>query len=355
MPEIKIKQALFIKTKNIGDSIILTSAISALPKSYRYVDIVCLPESEAIFNMHPRVRHVFVIPRHMKGVKKVSAYLKFFKQISANSYDLLAHFSNDWRGALVQRLFPAKLSVGRKTHRRGQFWHQSFDVLTECLDDVRPIAEQDVDLLRATNLFKSQKAPPYLVKPSLKQKSKVGNWLIKQSVVRNKKLVVIHAPSRWKFKELPIATWAYVIDQLKKNKHEVILCGSKDDFLSNQAIAASCTMKPIITKNFSLEETAALYSMAHLVLTIDSMSTHLASATQTPVISIFGPSNEKNWGPWGVKYRVIALTTRDSPTFSCRPCGQDGCEGTKVSQCLVQMQPAMIVKEAFNMLRHIKH
>jgi heptosyltransferase-3 len=327
MPEIKIKQALFIKTKNIGDSIILTSAISALPKSYRYVDIVCLPESEAIFNMHPRVRHVFVIPRHMKGVKKVSAYLKFFKQISANSYDLLAHFSNDWRGALVQRLFPAKLSVGRKTHRRGQFWHQSFDVLTECLDDVRPIAEQDVDLLRATNLFKSQKAPPYLVKPSLKQKSKVGNWLIKQSVVR--------------------------IDQLKKNKHEVILCGSKDDFLSNQAIAASCTMKPIITKNFSLEETAALYSMAHLVLTIDSMSTHLASATQTPVISIFGPSNEKNWGPWGVKYRVIALTTRDSPTFSCRPCGQDGCEGTKVSQCLVQMQPAMIVKEAFNMLRHI--
>lgn len=355
MREIKIKQALFLKTKNIGDSIILTSAISALPESYRYVDIVCLPESEAIFNMHPRVRDVFVIPRHVKGFKKVFAYLRLYKKISSHSYDLLAQFSNDWRGAILQRLFPAKLSVGRKTHRRGQFWHQSFDILTECLDDVRPIAEQDVDLLRATNLFQSKKAPPYLVNPSLKHKLKVKNWLSTQSIELNKKLVVVHAHSRWKFKELPIASWAYVIDELKKNSCEVVLCGSKEDFISNQAIAASCTKKPLITKNFSLENTAALYSMAHLVLTIDSMSTHLASATQTPVISIFGPSNEKNWGPWGVKYRVIALTTNDSPVFKCRPCGQEGCDGSKVSQCLVQMQPAMIVKEAFNMLHHIKH
>jgi heptosyltransferase-3 len=346
---------LFLKTKNIGDSIILTSAISALPKDYRYIDIVCLPESESIFNMHPRVRHVFVIPRHLKGISKVLAYIGFYKKIASQSYDFLAHFSNDWRGALIQRLFPAKLSVGRKTHRRGQFWHQSFDVLTESLDDVRPIAEQDVDLLRATNLFKSQKAPPYLIKPSFKKKSKIKTWLSKQSIVSNKKLVIIHAPSRWKFKELPIATWAYVIDELKKDKYEVILCGSKEDLLTNQAIHKACSMKPIITKNFSLEDTAALYSMAHLVLAIDSMSTHLASATQTPVISIFGPSNEKNWGPWGVKNRVIALTSKVSSTFACRPCGQDGCDGSKVSQCLVQMKPTMIVKEALSMLRQMKH
>ena len=346
---------MFLKTKNIGDSIILTSAISALPKDYQYVDVVCLPESEPIFKMHLRVRHVFVIPRHLKGLSKIMAYIRFYKAIASQSYDFLAHFSNDWRGAFIQRLFPAKLSVARKTHRRGPFWHQSFDILTESLDDVRPIAEQDVDLLRASHLFHSQKAPPYLIKPSFTQKSKIKTWLSKQSISFKQKLVVVHAPSRWKFKELPIATWAYVIDELKKNKYEVILCGSKEDLLTNEAIHKSCNMKPIVTKNFSLEDTAALYSIAHLVLAIDSMSTHLASATQTPVISIFGPSNEKNWGPWGVKHRVIALTSKDSPTFSCRPCGQDGCEGSKVSQCLVQMKPSMITHEALRMLRQMKH
>ena len=341
---------MFLKTKNIGDSIILTSAISALPKDYQYIDIVCLPESEPIFKMHPRVRHVFVIPRHLKGFSKVMAYIKFYQEITSYSYDLLAHFSNDWRGALLQRIFPARLSVARKTHRRGQFWHQSFDILTESLDDIRPIAEQDVDLLRAVGLYGNVKAPSYLVKASINQKSKIKNWLSKHSVVLNKKLVVIHAPSRWKFKELPIATWVNVIDKLKEKKFEVVLCGSKEDLLTNQAIYALCKMKPIITNNFSLEDTAALYSLAHLVLTIDSMSTHLASATQTPVISIFGPSNEKNWGPWGGKHRVIALTSQDAPTFACRPCGQDGCEGSKISQCLVQMNPSMIIHEALKML-----
>ena len=328
----------------------MTSAISALPKSYRYVDIVCLPESAPIFRMQPRVRHVFVIPRDLNGLAKVIAYINLYKQIAKNSYDLLAHFSNDWRGAILQRLFPAKLSVARKTHRRGQFWHQSFDVLSEGLDDLRLIVEQDVDLLRVANLFKSIKAPPYLVKPSLKQKSKIKVWLSQKSIQPNKNLVVIHAPSRWKFKELPIATWANVIDTLKQKKFEVVLCGSRDDLVTNESIYESCRMKPVITKNFSLEDTAALYSLAHLVLTIDSMSTHLACATQTPVISVFGPSNEKNWGPWGGKHRVIALTSQDAPTFACRPCGQDGCEGSKISQCLVQMNPSMIIHEALKML-----
>ncbi len=329
----------------------MTSAISALPKSYSYVDIVCLPESEAIFKMHPRVRHVFVIPRHLIGLTKIMAYFSFYKKILSNSYDLLAHFSNDWRGALIQRLSPAKLSVGRKTHRRGQFWHQSFDALTESLDDIRPIVEQDVDLLRAANLFTSKKAPPYLVKPSLKQVSKIKTWLFRHAISAKKKLVIIHAPSRWKFKELPIATWVKVIDALKEKNFEVVLCGSKSDFLTNQTIYASCMRKPVITENFSLMDTASLYSLAHLVLTIDSMSTHLASATKTPVISIFGPSNEKNWGPWGGKHRVIALTSQDTPVFECRPCGRDGCDGSKISQCLIQMDPDRIINEALKMLR----
>jgi len=329
----------------------LTSAISALPKSYRYVDIVCLPESEAIFKMHPRVRHVFVIPRHLKGFAKAMAYFHFFKKIIFNTYDLLAHFSNDWRGALLARFSKAALSVGRKTHRRGLFWHNSFDVLTESLDDIRPIAEQDVDLLRAVNLYKKKIAPSYLVNPSLKHKTKIKSWLSQESISLKKKLVVIHAPSRWKFKELPALTWVHVIDTLKAKKFEVVLCGSKDDLPTNQTIYELCKLKPVMTKHFSLSDTAALYSMAHLVLTIDSMSTHLASATNTPVISVFGPSNEKNWGPWRGKHRVIALTSQESPTFTCRPCGQDGCDGSKVSQCLVQMKPSKIIDQALAMLR----
>jgi len=292
--------------------------------------------------MNPRVRDVFVIPRHLKGLQKCSSYYRIFKKLISNHYDFLAQFSVDWRGALLARLLNVDLSVAREASRRGSFWHQSFDLIAPFKDN-RPIAEQDVDLLRVAKLYKEKEAPSYQLSSPKKNQLKVKQWLQAQHISKNK-LIVIHASSRWKFKEIPIETWANIIEGLKSKKINVVLDGSKEDQQTNQAIAHLCLLKPNIANNFSIEDTTALYEMADLVVTIDSMSTHLASATQTPVISIFGPTNDLNWRPWKVKYQVITLSKADDPMLACRPCGMYGCEGNKVSQCLVQMKPEMILK-----------
>jgi len=347
----RAKQALFLKTKNIGDAIILTASIAALPVTYRFVDIVCLPHSEAIFKMNKRVRHVFVIPRDTKGLTKISAYINIFRQLFKERYDLLAHFSIDWRGAILARILNVGLSVSRKTDRRGSFWHQSFDFLAPMLDSQRPIAEQDVDLLRSANLYKKSVAPAYDLNISVPQQNKVNAWLKSNAIDLKTKLVVIHASSRWKFKEIPMASWARIIDELISKKINVVISGSNEDFETNQLIFNACHSKPLLTKNFTLTDTAALYERADLVLTIDSMSTHLASAVKTPVISIFGPTNEKIWGPWKGKNKVIGLTSLDAEMFACRPCGQEGCEGSRISQCLVQLDPKVVSNQALLMLR----
>jgi heptosyltransferase-3 len=347
----RAKQALFLKTKNIGDAIILTASIAALPLSYRFVDVVCLPHSEAIFKMNKRVRNVFVIPRDKKGLNKIFSYFNLFKRLFNERYDLLAHFSLDWRGALLARLLNVDISVSRQTDRRGSFWHKSFDFLAPKLDTERPMAEQDVDLLRSVNLYKKTSAPPYELNIRAPQKSKVDGWLKEHDIHLTNKLVVIHASSRWKFKEIPFATWAKIIDELKFKKINVVISGSKDDLETNVQIVNLCHSKPVLSKDFSLLDTAALYERADLVLTIDSMSTHLASAVKTPVISIFGPTNEKIWGPWKGKNKVIGLTSFDAEMFACRPCGQAGCEGSRISQCLVQLDPKMVMSQALLMLK----
>ena len=301
--------------------------------------------------MNKRVRHVFVIPRDKKGLKKISAYFSLFKGLFNEHYDLLAHFSVDWRGALLARLLDNDISVSRQTDRRGSFWHQSFDFLAPKLDLERPMAEQDVDLLRVANLYNKSPAPSYELSISTSQKNKVNHWLKKNDMNLKSKLIVIHASSRWKFKEIPITTWAKIIDDLISKKINVIISGSKDDLKTNKLIFDLCKSKPLLTKDFSLEDSGALYGRADLVLTIDSMSTHLASAVKTPVISIFGPTQEKNWGPWKGKYKVIALSSKDDEMFACRPCGQDGCEGSKISQCLVQLDPMRVINQALLMLR----
>jgi heptosyltransferase-3 len=59
---------------------------------------------------------------------------------------------------------------------------------------------------------------------------------------------------------------------------------------------------------------------------------HIAAAMQTPVVALFGPSGELEWGPWRVPHRIVA-----SSEHPCRPCGNDGCGGGKVSECLTRL------------------
>ena len=97
------KTALFFKTKHLGDSVILTSAIAALPQDF-VVDVLCFKESAAIFAMNSRVRHVLVVPRHLKGFARWREYWRLLTITRNQQYDVLAQFSDDWRGAFLARL-----------------------------------------------------------------------------------------------------------------------------------------------------------------------------------------------------------------------------------------------------------
>jgi heptosyltransferase-3 len=71
---------------------------------------------------------------------------------------------------------------------------------------------------------------------------------------------------------------------------------------------------------------------------------HIAAAMQTPVVALFGPSGELEWGPWAVPHRIIA-----SSKHPCRPCGIDGCGGGKISECLTTLP----VERAWNALSEL--
>jgi heptosyltransferase-3 len=88
----------------------------------------------------------------------------------------------------------------------------------------------------------------------------------------------------------------------------------------------------------TLKELSALISLSRALLCVDSVPLHIASATKTPVVALFGPTSELNWGPWmHPKARVV------TNNFSCRPCFQDGCGGSKMSDCLFSIPPKKIL------------
>ena len=65
---------------------------------------------------------------------------------------------------------------------------------------------------------------------------------------------------------------------------------------------------------------------------------------RVPVIAVHGPTNPVKWGPWGDGHIVI------SSPFLCRPCGQDGCLGSKRSDCLEAISPGEVLAAAETLL-----
>ncbi len=132
------------------------------------------------------------------------------------------------------------------------------------------------------------------------------------------KTVVIHAGSggysrarRWGPER-----FAAVADQLVNERDvRVVLVGGHGD--DTEAVKAALAVDAVdVSHQTTLPELARVIADADLFIGADSGVTHIAAATGTPVIAVFGPSNHEAWGPWTPESQSIIV--RSAPL--CSPC-----------------------------------
>jgi heptosyltransferase-3 len=303
--------------------------------------------------MHPRVRNIYSTPRDRKGIAKWSAYFKLWGKIKRNDYAAVVQFSNDWRGALLARFFKGAFSIARSHVKRGQFWENSFSKVIRDANTHSTAVEIDSALLKESHLKENESPAPYSLKPTEYSKKKTIAKLKKSGLSLDEKIVFFHTQSRWSFKEIPNKTSSEVIDSLIKKNYQVILSGSKDDYKKNLEISSLCTYKPVLLNSTSLIETTIAMEMSDYVVSVDSMTIHMASALKKPVIAIFGPTDDKVWRPNKTKFEIVALDKNYSPKFKCRPCLNAGCEGSKVSECLTEMPSKFITEKTLQFIKKV--
>ena len=342
---------LLIKTKNIGDSIILTSAINDLPKNIKNIDVICLVESKDIFEMNPRVRHIYCIPRNLQGFSKWIAYFRLWSEIKQNDYAVVIQFSNDWRGALLARFFKGAFSIARSHIKRGQFWKNSFSRVIPNESINSTAVQIDSELLNVSHLKDNESPAPYFLRPNDHARIKTIAKLKKSGLSPDQKIIFFHAQSRWSFKEIPVKTSSEVVDSLIKKNYQIILSGSKSDYKKNMEIYNQCKYKPLVLNSSSLQETTCAMEISDFVLSVDSMTLHMASALKKPTIAIFGPTDDKVWRPYKTKFEILALDKNYSSKFRCRPCLNAGCEGSKVSECLTEMPSKLITEKTLKFIK----
>ena len=97
-----------------------------------------------------------------------------------------------------------------------------------------------------------------------------------------------------------LSKFTSLINKLNKEFNtSFYLTGSKADEEEINFLIKEVDFKIGLFINRSISEVAALISKSNLFITNDTGIMHVAGATNTPQISVFGPTNPFNWAPFG--------------------------------------------------------
>jgi len=347
-----LKRALVVKLRHHGD-VLLASPVLATLKGANpglEIDALVYDDTAPMLAGHPALSQLHCVGRRWRNAgaaRRLGAEWELFWQLRRRRFDLIVHLCEHPRGAWLARYLGACWSVAPAMPGRSAFWERSFTHLYPLpKNGRRHQVELNLDALRRIGLQPSQEDRRTLAVAGSDADRSVARLLSAQGLA-GRGFVHLHPASRWKFKCWPAEKCAALVDRLTAAGERIVITAAADP--AERALVEDIlkrTRAPVLNLagRLSIKELVALIAQAKLCVCVDSMPMHVASAVGTPVVALFGPSGDIEWGPWRVKSEVV---TSNHP---CRPCGNDGCGGGKVSECLTTLDVDRVFAAAARLL-----
>jgi heptosyltransferase-3 len=335
-------RALVVKLRHHGDVLLAAPVLSVLKAHAPAIEIDALvyDDTAPMLAGHPALSKLHTIGRRWRSLgvlERLRHERALFSALRARRYDLLVHLSEQPRGAWLARTLGVRYAVGPVDRGRGGWWHGSFTHLYPLVRN-RHQVEVNLDALRRIGVQPGLGEREVVFVPGDAAEARVRDLVVEP-------FVHMHPASRWHFKCWPADRNAALADKLAAEGHRVVFTSAPDETGFIDEILAKMQSQPVnLAGKLSLKELGALAARAKLFIGVDSMPMHLAAAMGVPTVALFGPSSEVVWGPWNVEQRVVTTT------HSCRPCGVDGCGGSKVSECLTLLGVEPVLAAAQELL-----
>jgi lipopolysaccharide heptosyltransferase III len=336
----KISRVLVIHLRQYGDVLLTSPMFSALKKHAPHIetDALVYNHTAEMLTFHPAIAQVHRLHRRkeLSFASRLGAELHLLRELRARRYDILInvglHPSAVWLNWFLRPRYHVAPQKGGPYDRlwSGNFTH----IFNHTPNGRRHQVELNLDALRQFGVFPGEEDRRLVLVPGEQAEASVRNRMAAVGLSPGG-FVVVHSPSNWAFKCLPPERTARFIEQLVKDGERVVLTAApaESDLALVRAIRKTCNVDTIdFSGQLSMKELAALIGQAKLVVAVDSAPCHIAAAMQTPVVAIFGPTNEYRWGPWRTRHRVVR-----SNTHPCQPCNNAGCGGSGVSDCLLTL------------------
>jgi len=190
--------------------------------------------------------------------------------------------------------------------------------LTETIDlQHEHVVQQNLRLAEALT-GNTPTNPTYTFPLTESDQAYVRGYLAEWNIAPDRDIFCIHPGAGTKVKQWPPEKWAKVADILSEQLHaEAVFTGSDHELPLIREITDKMEHPAaIMAGDTEVSQLAALYSRAQVVLGPDSGPLHVAAAAGSPTVTLYGPADPVEFGPWGDPKRHITLAT----DIRCRPC-----------------------------------
>ncbi|HXS51832.1 MAG TPA: putative lipopolysaccharide heptosyltransferase III [Usitatibacter sp.] len=343
-----LRRALVVKLRHHGDVLLSSPVFQVLARRapQAEIDALVYDDTRDMLTGHPAIARIHGIDRSWKRqgwVEQARQESRLLSTLRERRYQLIVHLTDHWRGVWLAQALRPRWAVAPA--RDNALWRWSFTHQYKLPRATpRHTVETNLDALRRIGLYPEEEEKRLVMVPGDAAQARVDS-LLAAAGLAPRAFVHVHVTSRWLFKTWTEAQSAELLRRLARDGHGIVAtCApdAREKAILARTLAEAAVPVVDLSGQLTLREMAALTGRARLFFGVDSAPMHIAAAMGTPVVALFGPSGEKEWGPWRVKHRVVA-----SDQYPCRPCGNDGCGGGKVSECLTRM-PVERVHAAIN-------
>ena len=331
-----------------------TPLLGALKRAYPQARVSYLVEADAapVVRHNPHLDDVIVAPR-TRGLRRIADDVALARRLRRARFDLALDLHGGPRAAWLTWASGARERIGYDIQGRRWLYTRT----AHRAPDLRPrhSVQNQWDLLEAIPGWPGGAADPErdAVEMPLDAgaDARMAARLAMAGVERDDELVMLHVSAGNPFRRWPEVFFADTAAALaSRPRRRLVLSSGPSDREAAARIAAAARERIgtaggriIDLGEFDLQELRALIGRSGVFVGGDTGPLHMAAATRTPVVGIYGPTLPARSAPW--RPRAIPTFSIELADLPCRPCDQRTCAPGDF-RCLTTLEPAAVIAAA---------
>ena len=157
---------------------------------------------------------------------------------------------------------------------------------------------------------------------------------------------VIHPGSGEQWRNWPCERFAAVADAIIQ-RHQLNVCIIGTAAEKKMINRLHCHMREkdaAFSMSLNINQLVSLFERACVIISNESGPTHLAAATDVPIVTIFGPGDESRWRPVREDNIILLRGALCDPRCSRKRCVAE-------NRCLTELQPDTVIQAVDQVLR----